>query len=61
MPIPIVGEITVSIKLDALSHIQTNVKLYVLDNELWKTDVILGRDFIDENQITVIVKPRGKK
>lgn len=58
LPIEIGEIIRVDARLQSLPNVLCKVALNVLTSDEMVHDLILGRDFLSENQITLIYKPR---
>jgi len=53
--------VTTAIKLELLSKTVSNVTLYILENNTLSYDLILGRDFLTDNNISFIYIPLSKE
>ncbi|XP_036146891.1 uncharacterized protein LOC118646976 [Monomorium pharaonis] len=60
-PIRLLGSITSTLKLEALSRLKAKVSLNVLNEDTLATDLILGLDFFYENSITFQLCPKVKQ
>lgn len=58
--IHILGNFKTLICLESLPHFRGNVTLNVLEKEITQTEIILGRDFISENNIMLFYHPTNK-
>lgn len=54
---PINGIINTNIKLQLLPNFDATIQLHILNNQLSSADIIVGRDFIESNKITIIINP----
>jgi len=59
--INILGSFKTKICLESLPYLKGNITLNILQKEIEHTDLILGRDFISENDIMMIYYPTNKK
>ncbi|EZA57985.1 hypothetical protein X777_01993 [Ooceraea biroi] len=57
MPIRLHGSIQATICLESLKEIKASINLRVLKDDLLSADIIIGRDFLEDNNITVLYKP----
>lgn len=59
--IDILGSFKTKICLDSLPHLNGDITLNVLNKEIGNSDLILGRDYISENNIIMVYYPTNKK
>lgn len=50
------GVLNTTITLRPLKNRQCNIDLYVLENNVFEGDIILGRDFLEKEKLTLIYK-----
>jgi len=59
-PVAIKGVIRTGIELTQLKNLLLTINLHVLEDCSIVNDIIIGRDFLETQQITVVYNPRGK-
>ena len=59
-PIPILGLFSTNITLETLPDFSAEITLHIFNNDCLKTDLIIGRDFLDHHNITVVYSPENK-
>lgn len=57
VPIQILGIIRTSLRIKLLANVVLELEFQVIDSKSWPTDIILGRDFLRENQISLVFRP----
>jgi len=57
-PIQIKNSVTTSIELELLPKTVSNVTLHILENSVLSYNLILGRDFLTDNNISFTYTPR---
>lgn len=58
-PVKVSGIFTTNIKLAALPDLTAIIKLHVLENTSFSTDIVIGRDFIQDQKLSVHFYPSG--
>lgn len=60
-PIQISGIISTQISLQILPSFTASINLHILQDDSFSLDMIIGRDFIKDNSISVLYNPSGKE
>lgn len=60
IPINITDILNSTIKLDALPNFSASIQLHILSDKLSSADIIIGRDFLENHKITVIINSSSK-
>lgn len=61
VPIQVLDMVRTSLRLELLPDLVINIDFRVIDNQSWPTDIILGRDFLVNNQVSLIFNPSDSK
>lgn len=59
-PIKISGLVSTTIELQVLPNFVSNIELHILEDDTCSLDLIIGRDFVKNNSITVLYNPSGE-
>jgi len=60
-PIQVKNKVTTSVELELLPKAVSNVTLHILENSILSYDLILGRDFLPDNNISFIYTPLSEE
>lgn len=61
VPIYILGKYQTCIQLGEFSNIEMKITLHVVSNDFAEFELIIGRDFLEEQQVTLIYRPCAKE
>lgn len=59
--IPVVGSVNLNICLSFMPNVSTHFAFHILNNSDWSTHLVLGRDFLEVNNLTLIYNPTNLK
>ena len=59
--IKVIGQKDISIRLSILPETSTRVTFQIIDNDNWSIHLVLGIDFLSQNNLTLLFKPTDKK